>query len=165
MAPHLVQLAVSKGGVPKRAIAEAEVGPLGLAGDVQRHLEIHGGPERAVCLYSAEVIDALRAEGHPIAYGTAGENMTIAGLDWPTLAAGQCLRVGAVVVLELTRDTTPCRTIMPSFKDRKFSRISHQHHPGWSRWYARVLVEGTVRVGDPVAVYSSSSSVVAAGAT
>ena len=39
---------------------------------------------------------------------------------------------------------------MGSFKDGEFARVSQKRHPGWSRVYARVLVEGTIRQGDPV---------------
>ena len=38
----------------------------------------------------------------------------------------------------------------PLFQGRDFSRISQKRHPGWSRVYARVLVEGHLRPGDPV---------------
>jgi MOSC domain-containing protein YiiM len=39
---------------------------------------------------------------------------------------------------------------MGSFKDREFARVSQKRHPGWSRVYARVLVEGRIRRDDPV---------------
>lgn len=82
------QINVSPGGVPKLPVPEAEVMLQGLAGDRQRNRRIHGGPRRALCLYSLEVIDLLRAEGHPIAPGTAGENITISGVDWSDLRPG-----------------------------------------------------------------------------
>ena len=52
----------------------------GLEGDRQRDLRFHGGPLRAVSLYSLELIEALQAEGHPIAPGAMGENLTMAGV-------------------------------------------------------------------------------------
>jgi MOSC domain-containing protein YiiM len=139
------------GGVPKFAVGQALVTTTGVAGDRQRDLEHHGGPERAVCLFSRELIEALRAEGHPIAPGTAGENLTVEGLDWPALAEDARLAVGEVV-LQITRPAPPCNTIAASFIDGQFTRISHKKHPGWSRLYARVLREGVVREGDPVRV-------------
>ena len=51
---HAINL--SDGGVPKTPVAEAEVTPTGLIGDRQEDTEHHGGPERAVCIYSLEVI-------------------------------------------------------------------------------------------------------------
>jgi len=32
----------------------------------------------------------------------------------------------------------------------EFARVSQKRHPGWSRVYARVLLEGTIRRDDPV---------------
>ncbi len=149
---QIVQLSASAGGVPKLPVATAHIGTQGLVGDQQRDVDHHGGVERALCLYSLEVIEGLQREGHPVGPGTLGENITIAGLDWATVHAGMRLRLGSDVVVELTRDATPCRTIMRQFADWKFSRISHRKHPGWSRFYARVEHAGDLRVGDAVMV-------------
>ena len=140
----------AEGGVPKRPVVAALLTAHGVAGDRQRNLKYHGGPDRAVCLYSQERIDALVAEGHPISAGSTGENLTIAGLAWEELRVGDRLAVGEVAVLELTEPTTPCRTIAASFKKGEFKRISDVLHPGWSRFYARVVTEGLVREGAQV---------------
>jgi len=39
--------------------------------------------------------------------------------------------------------------IMRAFKGGDFTRVSQKRHPGWSRVYARVLVPGRIRQGDP----------------
>jgi len=145
----IVQLSISRGGVPKHAILEAQVTRAGLAGDVQKHLKFHGGPDRALCLFSLEVIDRLRAEGHPIAPGSTGENITIRGLDWSQLDLGARLALGATVTVEITSLTIPCKQIAGSFADREFRRLLLR---GDSRLYARVLTEGTLRPGDAVVV-------------
>lgn len=138
------------GGVPKLPVVAALVTRLGVAGDRQLDLEYHGGPERAVCLFGQERIAALAAEGHPIAPGATGENLTIAGLDWGTLRAGDRLAIGDDVLLEITRPAPPCRTIAHCFTAGEFTRIAEKIHPGWSRLYARVLIEGLVREGAQV---------------
>lgn len=148
----LVRIGVSAGGVPKRPIEQAEVTPAGLVGDWQRDRKHHGGPDRAVSLFAVEVIEALRGEGHPIEPGSTGENLTIQGVPWARLQPGDRLCVGATVVVQVTGFAPPCRTIMASFADRRFSRISQRHHPGQSRLYARVIVEGMIRCGDQVIV-------------
>ncbi len=150
MSARIIQLNVSPGGVPKLPLDEAACGVLGLTGDGHKHTKIHGGPERALCLYSAEVIAALRGEGHPIALGTCGENVDIEGLDWTALAVGQRFALGDEVIIELTRPTEPCKQIAASFVDRQFRRIDHDQRPGWSRWYATVEREGVLRVGQSV---------------
>jgi MOSC domain-containing protein YiiM len=140
-----------QGGVPKYAVEQAEVTRQGVSGDQQRDRRYHGGPERAVCLFSYERILALQAEGHPIAPGTTGENLTISGLDWDALQPGDCLAIGERVRIQITSFSAPCSNISLSFQDGVFKRMSQKLHPGWSRLYARVLQEGPVRAGDPVA--------------
>jgi MOSC domain-containing protein YiiM len=150
-AATLHSINVSNGGVPKLSRAQARVSARGVEGDRQRDLEHHGGPLAAVCLYSLELIRALQAEGHPIAPGTIGENLTLAGVPWQSMVPGARVEVGEVS-LELTSYTSPCTNIAGSFRDRGFKRVSQKVNPGWSRLYARVLREGTVRAGDAVRV-------------
>ena len=88
---------VSSGGVPKKPISGAQVSRSGLIGDGQRHRKMHGGPERAVCIYSLELIRLLRNEGHSIDVGTVGENVTVEGIDWAQVVPGNRLVVGDAV--------------------------------------------------------------------
>ena len=154
MTAFVHQLNVSDGGVPKSAVDSAYVNVRGIVGDTQADRKHHGRPSQALCLYSTEVIDALRAEGHPIAAGNAGENVTISGLDWSELSSGVRLRLGARVLVELTDPATPCGKNARWFSDRDPSRIDHDRHRGWSRWYAKVLAGGDVACGDAVEVVS-----------
>jgi MOSC domain-containing protein YiiM len=144
---HRINL--SSGGVPKLPVAEAEINHLGIVGD-QHNDHDHGGPDRALCLYSLERIVALQAEGHPIEPGTIGENITLAGLDSAELSPGDRLSLGDEVKIELTRYTSPCKTIAASFVDGDFARALQDRHPGDSRLYARVVQGGRVRQGDRV---------------
>ena len=148
----IVQVSISRGGVPKLATMEAEITELGLVGDGHNEPGIHGGPERAVCLFAIERIEALAAEGHPIFAGAAGENITTTGIDWDLVLPGTQLRLGAAVLLEVTRYTTPCKTIARWFANGDSNRIHNNLRPGWSRVYARVLQPGVVRPGDVVEV-------------
>ncbi|HEY0710796.1 MAG TPA: MOSC domain-containing protein, partial [Polyangia bacterium] len=123
-----------------------------VAGDRQTNLIHHGGPDRAVCLFSFERIEALRAEGHPIQPGAIGENLTVRGLDWDDIVPGVRLQVGGDLRLEITSYAAPCRTIRGALVDGQFSRVGQKRFPGWSRVYARVLTEGEIQPGDPVVV-------------
>jgi MOSC domain-containing protein YiiM len=147
---RIVQISVSGGGVPKRPVPSARVTALGLEGDAQRDREHHGGPERALCLFSQERIRALQAEGHPITPGSIGENLTIEGIDWSTITPGVYLRLGENVLAQVTSYTAPCFNITASFRNRDYLRVSQKRHPGDSRVYCRVLREGPLRTGDPV---------------
>jgi MOSC domain-containing protein YiiM len=149
---RIAQINISPGGVPKTPVAVAHVTVQGVAGDRQQHLKVHGGPDRALCLWSLEVIETLQQEGHPIAPGSAGENVTLSGLDWVDLVPGCQLQLGTDLRVEITDYSAPCRQNMKWFADRKFSRISQNHYPGSSRLYARVLTDGTIRPGDQALV-------------
>ena len=143
---------VSGGGVPKTGRREVWISRDGVYGDAQANRKLHGGPERAVCIYSAELIGALQNEGHPIGFGTTGENLTVSGVDWGRVVPGTVWRAGDAV-LEIASYTAPCKTIRHSFLDERYKRISQKVNPGWSRVYARVLQVGRARVGaDFVAV-------------
>jgi MOSC domain-containing protein YiiM len=126
----------------------------GLEGDKQRDRRFHGGPDRALCLYSQERIDALVAEGHPVKPGVLGENVTIFGVPWEDVRPGARLRIGAVEA-EVTAFASPCRNIEGGFLDGEFKRVGQKVNPGWSRVYVRVLTEGPIAVGDPVVLHSA----------
>jgi MOSC domain-containing protein YiiM len=147
---YLYQINTSKGGVPKLPIEEALIDELGIVGDKQKHIDIHGGPEMAICLFDIKTIEHLQAEGHPITVGSTGENFTLDIENYHDLVPGSKLQIGDSVMLEITSYTTPCQTIKKSFKDEKFIRISQKLYPQQSRLYAKVLKGGLVKKGDSV---------------
>ena len=151
MTGRLESINASRGGVPKRGMFEALITEAGLDGDRQRDLRFHGGPDRAIVLFSLDAIRALQLEGHPIAAGTTGENLTVSGLDWPAIVPGNAIAIGEVR-LRITKYTSPCEKIAFTFVGSDYTRISQKLHPGWSRLSARVLHGGLVAVGDAVEV-------------
>ena len=144
-------LFVSEGGVPKLPIDEAVVRYRGIDGDRQAARQHHGRVWQALCLWSSEVIDGLRAEGHPLAPGNAGENVCITGIDWSTMRPGVRLEVGEVLA-EVSAYADPCSKNAGWFVDGDFERMGHARQPGISRVYASVLRDGVIRPGDTVTV-------------
>jgi MOSC domain-containing protein YiiM len=157
------QINVSKGGVPKLPIAEGWVTPLGIAGDVQTDRVHHGGPSRALLLISLEDIDQLRGEGFPIVAGSLGENLTIRGLDFRRLRAGQRFYVGGALI-ELTRLRGPCHKldvynrapdllIQPRLSDA-LARAGDPSSPVWGMggFYAAVIRPGPIAAGVTIAL-------------
>lgn len=145
---RVVQLNVSGGGVPKRPVPEVTVEVGGVVGDRQATRRHHGRPWQALCLWSAEVIDRFAADGHPITYGAAGENVTIGGIDWATVRPGVVVHIGDAVA-ETSAWALPCRHNGRWFRNGEFMLMHHERGPV-SRIYATVLEPGTVRTGDPV---------------
>lgn len=151
--PRVQSVNTSHGGVPKPPRDGAvAVGALGLEGDEHHEPEpIHGGPEQAVSLYSAESIERLEREGHTAYPGAFGENLTLAGIEIGSLAAGDRLGIGDDgLVLQLTHHAQPCQKLTHYFADGRIARISGKTHPEDARWYASVLSPGRVRAGDAV---------------
>jgi MOSC domain-containing protein YiiM len=144
----LVQLNVSPGGMPKLPIPSALVTKTGVAGDRQRNLKYHGGPDRAVCLFSTELYDWLRDDEQiDLPWGSIGENFTTRGIDLRQLNRGDRLRVGnAGCIIELTKVREPCRNLN-RWDPRLLELIE-----GRSGWVAKVISEGAVAPGDEIEI-------------
>ena len=159
----IVQVNISHGGLPKRAIDEGWITPLGIEGDVQAHPGIHGGPLQAILIVSAEVVDVLIERGYPLFYGAMGENLTTRGLDRRALRFGQRLRAGDATI-ELTRMRQPCATLNvygPGLQAAMYDARVVKGDPesplwGLSGFYASVVEPGTVRPGDAVYLVSGT---------
>tara|TARA_B110000459_G_scaffold116813_1_gene129009 strand:+ start:10287 stop:10757 length:471 start_codon:yes stop_codon:yes gene_type:complete len=144
-----------QGGVPKPSVQTLSVLKDGCVGDRQNDLKHHGGPMRAVCIMSTEVMQALQAEGHPIEGGTTGENLLIEGIPWTSYEVGAILR-SEDVTLRITGDAPPCKTIRASFTNGTFKALAHKLTPQKTRWYAEVLQEGTLECGDLIQIEAIS---------
>ena len=141
----------TQGGVPKLPIDKAQIKFEGVDGDFNkfRTEKKNSAGTRAVTLFSLEQIEKLKSEGHAIDVGTTGENITIEGVDWPSLEVGARMMIGEAMI-ELSEPTAPCSKIGKSFIDGAFSRIDHELELGWSRWSASVIEEGQVEIGSQV---------------
>jgi MOSC domain-containing protein YiiM len=145
-AGRVVQLNVSAGGVPKLPVTHLDVGFGGPIGDAQRSKKHHGSPWQALCIWSVEAIAALNAQGHCLQPGSAGENVTVAGLPWDEVRAGVRLELGTVVC-EVSAFALPCSQNAQWFAGGDFRAMHHERGP--SRVYATVLVPGRIEPGDP----------------
>jgi|SRR5581483_1887946 len=162
MTGEIIQINVSPGGIPKRAVSQAQITAYGIEGDSWAHPRIHGGPDKAILLMDADGIDELARRGYPVYYGALGENLTVRGLDRRGLRTGQQLRAGTAL-LELTRIRVPCSTldvygaaIQREIYDGRV-KAGDVSSPRWgmSGFYARVLQPGIVRVKDIICVVAT----------
>ena len=155
---RIVQISISRGGAPKLPVASARLTTEGLVGDLHFDVRNHGGPLRALCLFTLEEIARLADEGHPIFPGAAGENITLSGLALESLTPGTRLALGDEVVIEVTQYTSPCVGIEHAFSDGDFTRISQKLYPGESRVYAKALRTGELRTGDVARVLAADEA-------
>ena len=155
----IVQVNISAGGLPKRAIAEGFLTPLGVRGDLHAHPQIHGGPRKAVLLIAAETVDELARRGYPVVYGSLGENLTTRGLDFRELRPGDQVRAGGAL-LEITQPRVPCGQLDiygPGIQREIYDERVQAMEAGSPRWgmsgfHTRVVEEGPVRAGDIIAI-------------
>ena len=145
MSISIVQLNTSPGGMPKLPVLDCEVTVDGLPGDWQNNRKYHGGPDRAVCLFSAELYDWLRTQGVDLPWGTVGENFTTRGVDLLDLGPGDRLATPDCTI-EITAVRVPCRNLN-QFDPRLMNLVQ-----GRSGWVAKVTRPGFVRVGDPLSI-------------
>jgi MOSC domain-containing protein YiiM len=133
-------------GLPKQAVNEVDISWKGVDGDVQSARAHHGRPWQALCIWSTDALDTLRAEGHPIGPGYAGENITVSGIPAGAFRPGAQFRIGEVRGF-LTAYAIPCRQNNDWFLNKDFTRMSHERGSE-SRVYAMVTRTGHITVGD-----------------
>lgn len=157
--PHILQLSISSGGLPKRAVPSAFCGRLGLEADSHAHPTIHGGPRKAILVIASEVLERLKADGYPVYPGALGENITTQGLDLPALRIGDRLQAGRAL-LEVTQPRGPCTQLDvygPDIKDAIFDEEVRRLESASPRWgmsglYMCVLEEAEIHCGDVIEV-------------
>jgi MOSC domain-containing protein YiiM len=145
-----VETGIFKTPVP----GQIKVGKLNLQGDRQADLSVHGGPNKAVYVYSWKNIlfwkTALpRDDLRP---GSFGENLTVEELLEDQVAIGDELEIGTAR-LQVTQPRPPCFKLglalgLPSFP-KAFLKT------GRTGFYLRVLQEGTIQAGDLIRLIPS----------
>ena len=159
MTPHLTSLNIGRaqtqpGARPFRsaiwkqpALLPLDLGLEGLAGDQQANRRIHGGPDKAVCVYSAdhtawwrETLDAPEWGA-----GAVGENFTVEGQTEATVCLGDIYDVGTARV-QVSQPRSPCQTLARRWQRPDLPK--RVVRSGRSGWYLRVLRVGRVESGD-----------------
>ena len=159
MTGSIIQVSISRGGLPKLAVPEGRLNFLGIEGDLHAHPQIHGGPDKAVLLITQEGIEELIGRGYRLYPGAMGENLTTRGLDRRYLRIGQQLRAGSALI-EITRLRGPCTALDvygEALKSEVYRETNQEGAAWWglSGFYARVLQPGRVRTNDIIEVVAT----------
>jgi len=125
--------------------------PVNLDGDGQAELRVHGGPDKAICVYSADHYPRWREElaRDECGPGWFGENFSVTGLGESTVAIGDTYRIGTALV-QVSQPRAPCWKL-----GRRWNRLDMPKlviHSGRTGWYLRVLETGTVESGQVLAL-------------
>jgi MOSC domain-containing protein YiiM len=137
-------------GIFKEPVAGlVEANDLGLNGDVQADLTVHGGPEKAVYLYPHEhYVPWKKVLGvDRLLPGSFGENITSVGLTESHLYVGDVLRIGSAK-LQVIQPRSPCYKLQVKFgRPDMVAQFVRMGHPGW---YASVIQPGSFETGDRI---------------
>lgn len=124
--------------------------PLGLVGDQQADLRVHGGPDKAVHVYPAahyafwqtQVDSPLLARP-----GAFGENLSVSGLVESDVCFGDVWQIGSAR-FEVSQGRQPCWKLNLRFGVTDVAQqVQNSLKVGW---YLRVLEPGNVQAGDEV---------------
>ena len=140
-----------------------EIHPLGVKGDEQANLSVHGGIEKAIYVYPAEHYafwnDLLSRETKKptlLKHGAIGENFTIEGLLETDVFIGDKLLIGdlefAVVKLR-----EPCFKFNAALGYK--GAVKAMLQSGFCGWYLRVLKTGTLAAGAQIIVAPGSREI------
>lgn len=132
-----------------------EVRPLGLEGDEQGDLSVHGGLSKAVYAYPVEHYgfwQTVRAQARvalwdePLPHGAMGENLTLTGVLEGDLYIGDLLRFPHCS-LAVSEPRYPCFKFNAAMGFPQASRLMAQN--AWCGAYLSVRVPGRLQAGDP----------------
>ena len=119
-----------------------------LDGDRQFNRKHHGGPEKAVCIYSAEHYPAWRAEcdrpDQP--FGSFGENLTVIGLTEERTCLGDIYHAPSGAAIQICQPRVPCANVRRHWGATRLP--ARMRETGFTGFYCRVLAEGMLHAGD-----------------
>lgn len=119
----------------------------GFRTDEQADRRHHGGPEKAVCVYSSEHYPCWQETlGIPdLPYGAFGENLTIIGLLETAVCIGDRFSIGEAEV-QVSQPRQPCWKLARRWQVKDLAARVEQN--GFTGFYFRVLRHGHVQAGD-----------------
>lgn len=141
-------------GIGKRPVPHpVAVNALGLEGDEQADLSVHGGLSKAVYAYPVEHYpfwQTVRAQAKvtawdaPLPHGSIGENLTIGGLLEHQVWVGDVLRFPDCE-LAVSEPRFPCFKFNHAMGFNQATKLMGQN--GWCGFYLAVRVPGTIQAG------------------
>lgn len=134
-------------GIYKKAVeGSVYLSAVNLDGDAQADLVNHGGPDKAICAYCSEHYPMWEEKlQRPLAYGTFGENFTVAGLEESEVHIGDIFELGTVL-LQISQPRQPCFKLGGKLSQPELPLWVQQ--TGCTGYYFRVLKEGHVAPGE-----------------
>ena len=146
---------IIKSGLEKSPVFDnVFIHKLGVTGDEQAEKVVHGGVDKAVCLYPFEHYEYWENTlNRKMPENSFGENLTVQGMTEKDVCIGDIFQIGEVV-LQITQPRQPCYKLTYIHNVPKMSFLSQDS--GFTGYYARVLKEGNLNVNDKITLIEKS---------
>ena len=144
-------------GIKKNSISDVgqpspvEINTLGVMGDEQADLTVHGGIEKAIYVYPHEhypfwnaLLSRELKKSVELQPGAMGENFTITGLLEADVYVGDTLQIGDLEFV-VTKLREPCFKFNARMGYKGAAKAMLQS--GYCGWYMRVITPGTLNAG------------------
>ena len=152
--------AVVMSGIKKSSISDnnqpspVEINFLGVIGDEQADLSVHGGLEKAIYVYPHEhypfwnaLLSRELKTPFDLQPGAMGENFTITGLLEADVFVGDRLQIGDLEFI-VTKLREPCFKFNAKMRYKGAAKAMLQS--GHCGWYMRVITPGTLIAGSQI---------------
>jgi MOSC domain-containing protein YiiM len=148
---------ITTGFFKEPILGSAEVGLMGLEGDQQADLTVHGGKDKAVYAYPKEHYASWHAllDGAPLPPGSFGENLTTEGYIETEIFIGDVLRVGETL-LRVTQPRSPCFKLQ--FRFQRPDAVALFVKQGFPGWYTSVVRTGRIGRDDHIEIVDRRQS-------
>jgi MOSC domain-containing protein YiiM len=122
---------------------------LGLEGDRQANLSVHGGPDKAIYVYPSEHYSFWQDELSlpELPWGAFGENVTASGLLETEVRIGDRYRAGDAELL-VVQPRMPCSKL--NLRHRRDDLVARFLAVGRPGFYCAVVREGSAAAGDAI---------------
>jgi MOSC domain-containing protein YiiM len=152
--------AVVMSGIKKSSISNidqanpVDINTLGVMGDEQADLTVHGGIEKAIYVYPYEhypfwnaLLSRELKKPMDLQPGAMGENFTITGLLEENVYVGDTLQIGDLEFV-VTKLREPCFKFNARMGYKGAAKAMLQS--GYCGWYMRVITSGTLMAGSQI---------------
>jgi MOSC domain-containing protein YiiM len=152
--------AVVMSGIKKSSISNidqanpVDINTLGVMGDEQADLSVHGGLEKAIYVYPHEhypfwnaLLSRELKTPFDLQPGAMGENFTITGLLEADVFVGDRLQIGDLEFI-VTKLREPCFKFNAKMRYKGAAKAMLQS--GYCGWYMRVITPGTLVAGSTI---------------
>ena len=147
--------------MPKNPEPNLLITKLGAAGDINHYRlnKKNNEEDMAILVLSSQELEQLRQKGYEFLPGDLGENILVDDLPIGQIKPDMYLNFESGLSLQFSRICDPCSKLnqLPNIGSKRIKSLL-KDAMGLRGWYARVITEGNVSIGEVVEIHGISSN-------